>query len=99
MLNISTEDKLMLAVVRVRPTAEQTAQINALLPEVKDWETTVRYLIQHGSAPLFFVKLAHLSNASLLPASVRNLLQQTYYKSLTRGMLLYNVFSEVLDLS
>ena len=97
MLNISAEDKLMLAVVRVQPTAEHTEQINALLPEIKHWEATVRLLTRHGSAPLFFVQLPALANASLLPASVRNVLQQTYYKSLTRGMLLYNVFSEVVD--
>ncbi len=96
-MHISPDDNFLLSVVCLEPTASELERINQLLPQVEDWERVVRLLLKQGSAPLLHVKLPKLTNAALIPAGYRSFLQQAYYKSLTRGMLLYASFDEVIE--
>ncbi len=96
MNKLSPDDQLLCAVVVLHPTAEELAQIDALLPQVNDWERTITLLTQHGSAPLLHVKLPHLANAHCIPPQWVAHVQQVYFKALSRGMLLYNLFREVV---
>ena len=94
-MKISPEDKLLLSVVKTHTTAQELKDIDSLLPLVKDWENFVTQLIAHGSAPLLFKKLSLLNNNSLIPTEVKTKLQQAYYKTLTRSMVLYEGFATV----
>lgn len=89
-------EKLLTSVVLISPSEYELQRINDVLPQITDWDKTFSLLTQHGSAPLLFSKLPKLSNQHLIPSSIRLQLQQVYYKTLTRNMLLYNAFSEVL---
>ena len=94
-MNLTPEDKLLLSVVKLQPSVEELENINALIPQIKDWEGFTNSIIAHGSAPLLFKKLSLLNNNSLIPAKVKTKLQQTYYKTLTRSMVLYEGFATV----
>lgn len=96
-MQLSAEDKLLLAVVNLHSTANELEQINNLLPQVQDWERVLHLLIQHGSAPLLYSKLSVL-NADVIPARVKDQLKQVYYQTLTRSMLLQNALTQVLEL-
>jgi len=96
-MHLSPEDKILLSVVKLHLSAEETIALNALLPEVKDWNLTVDLLIQHGSAPLMYSKLNKLSNSNCIAAELQSKLQQAYYKTLSRSMVLYQNFVEVLQ--
>lgn len=96
MQQLSPDNELLCAVVVLKPTAHQLAHIDALLPQIHNWDNTFLLLTKHGSAPLLHVKLAQLQNARCIPQHIQSLLQQVYFKSLSRGMLLYNLFGEVV---
>lgn len=96
MNKLTPDDQLLCAVVVLKPTAQELAQIDALLPQVQNWERTITLLTQHGSAPLLHVKLPLLANAHCIPPQWVAHVQQVYFKSLSRGMLLYNLFREVV---
>jgi hypothetical protein len=94
-MNLTPEDKLLLSVVKLQPSAVELENINALIPQIKDWEGFTNNIIAHGSAPLLFKKLNLLNNNSLIPTEVKTKLQQAYYKTLTRSMVLYEGFTTV----
>lgn len=93
-MQLTSEHKLMLAVVNTDPSEAELQYIDSLLPMVQDWEYTMRLLTQHGSAPLLHVKLPHLANAHCIPPQWVAHVQQVYFKTLSRNMLLYNAFAE-----
>ena len=96
-MQLTTEDKLLLAVVSIEPSEVELQYIDSLLPLIQRWDYAMRLLTQHGSAPLLYVKLPHLQHAHCIPLHWTSHLQQVYYKSLSRGMLLYRVFVEVVQ--
>lgn len=71
--------------------------LDALLAQVTDWEYLSKHIVDRGIAPLLFKKLPLLKNKSLIPAHLITRLQQTYYLTMSRNMLMYNVFSQVIE--
>ena len=92
-----TEDQIVLRSVKIAPTAGELQELDDLLVGVTDWSYLQRILIERGAAPLFFKKLGALKNSACIPAEVMAGLQQTYYLTLSRGMLMYHVFSDVIN--
>lgn len=95
-MHLTPEDKLLLSVVKLYPSTEELEYMNALIPQITDWEVFTKSIIAHGSAPLLFKKLCLLGNAQLIPVDVITKLQQAYYKTLTRSMVLYEGFIKVV---
>lgn len=92
---LTADDNLLVAVVMARPTGEDIDRINKLLPDIKKWEEVQSLLIQHGSAPLLFKKLSLLRNSHLIPVTIQQALQQAYYHTLSRNMILFNALKEI----
>ncbi|MDR0812048.1 MAG: nucleotidyltransferase family protein [Paludibacter sp.] len=97
-MKFSAEQKIMFLSVRVNPLQSELAAIDEQLPLVSDWTYFLRLLIDRGVAPLFYVKLPLLRNSNLIPQNIQDALMQTYYKVLSRNMLLYKVLKEIVDL-
>jgi hypothetical protein len=95
MLLLTPEDKLILASVKIQPGSDELEQLNALIPLIQDWETLIKNIINRGIGPLLFKKLPLLSNRALIPEQVQIQLQQAYYKTVSRSMILYDAFSNV----
>ena len=96
-MQLTTEDKLILACVKIYPNVQDIELLDKLLPQISNWELLTKNLIERGAAPLFFKKLTSLSNRNLVPENARKQLQSTYYLTLSRTMLMYEHFSKIAN--
>ena len=96
-MHLTPSDQLILSSVRVHPTAADLEALDALIPLIDDWDYLSRTIIERGIGPLFFNKLSLLSNAALIPEVTRTNLQQAYFRTLSRSMVLYDAFRRVAD--
>jgi len=96
-MTLSSADKLILSSIKINPSVTELEQLNSLILEVADWNYLTKTIIDRGIAPLLFKKLPFLTNCSIIPATVREKLQQTYYITISRGTLLLDYFQNIAD--
>lgn len=96
-MHLTYSDQLILSSVRVHPTAADLERLDALIPLIDDWDYLSRTIIERGIGPLFFNKLSLLSNAAFIPEVAKSNLQQAYFRTLSRSMVLYDAFRRVAD--
>ena len=96
-MKLSAEKKLILGSVKIQPTRQELDMLDALLTQVTDWEYVGKHIVDRGIGPLLFKKLALLNNKDLIPEQLVVRLQQSYYLTMSRNILMYNVFSQVVD--
>jgi hypothetical protein len=96
-MKLSSEDKLILASIKINPSVTELEQIDCLILEVTDWDYLIRTIIDRGIAPLLYKKLALLTNSSMMPDTVRTKLQKTYYVTISRGTILLDYFQNIAD--
>jgi hypothetical protein len=94
---LTSEDRMILSCVKIQFNAAELEQINGLIPQIKDWNYLIKTIIDRGIGPLLFKKLPLLSNRALIPEQVQTGLQQAYYKTLSRSMILYEAFRKVAE--
>ena len=94
---LSPANQLILLSAKLEPSVFELVQLNDFIPQIQNWDSAVTNIIARQTAPLFFKKLPLLSNRDLIPVEATNKLQQAYYKSLSRGMVLYNAFEKVAE--
>ena len=93
-MNITYSNQVMLLSARIHPTAKDIEALNNLITLIHDWDSLSETIIKNGYGPLLHRKLPLLSNAILIPKSVKSKLQQAYFKTLGRNMLLYEVYQK-----
>jgi hypothetical protein len=96
-MHLTPEDKLILSCVKIQPTPVELEQINSLIPLIRDWEYLAANIIERGIGPLLFKKLPLLSNNVLIPTDVQTKLQQAYYRTMSRSMVLYEHFRKITE--
>lgn len=96
-MKIKAENEIVLASAKIFPLDGDLDRLNQLIPKISNWEYAVSNIIQRGTGPLFLKKLDRIPNGHLVPAAQREKLQQSYYKSLSRGMVLINAFQRIVD--
>lgn len=96
-MKYKAENEIVLASAKIHPLQDDLVRLNQLIANVTDWEYAISNIIQRGTGPLLFKKLDKLSNSHLIPAEQREKLQQSYYKSLSRGMVLINAFQRIIE--
>lgn len=96
-MKLTPEDRLILSSIKINPSPAELEQINHLIPQIGDWEYLVNNIIDRGIGPLLFKKLPLLSSASIIPESVKIKLQQAYYKTFSRSMVLYEHFRKIIE--
>jgi hypothetical protein len=87
------EDELLLASVRIKPTETDRERISELLSEITDWNYVFMTAVERGMAPLVLKNFQGFE----IPDKVKNALQGAYYRTLSRSMVLYQAFGEVID--
>lgn len=92
---LSPEDKLILSAVKLHPTTEELEQMNNLIPLIQRWDYVAATSIDRGIAPLLYKKLPLLGNK--IPEPIKSKLQQAYYKTFSRSMLMYEHFRKVAE--
>lgn len=92
---LSPEEKIILASVKISPDPSDLELINSEIPFVTNWEYFIDTISLRGIAPLFYIKISALSNAALIPDFVKEKARKIYFKTMSRGMLLYAHFKEI----
>jgi hypothetical protein len=96
-MQLTPEDKLILASVKIQPTTEELEYLNDLIPKIQNWEYLLQTIVDRGIGPLLLKKIPQLSNKELIPSAVHGQLQQVYYRTLSRGMVLYDAFKKIAE--
>ena len=94
-MELLPEDRLIISSININPNTSELKQINDLIPQVQDWNYLITTITDRGIGPLLFKKLPLLSNSTLIPLDVQTKLQQFYYKTLSRSMVLYEHFRKI----
>lgn len=94
---MSPQDQIILLSAKIQPSAEELKLLDTQLALVADWDKVVLNVIERGMGPLFYTKLSKLSNHTFIPTVNKEQLKQAYYKTLTRGMRMYAVFSKAVE--
>jgi len=94
---LQSEDKLILSSVKINLCPSELEQLNCLIKLIQDWDYLITTIIERGIGPLFYKKLPFLTNSSLIPETVKNKLQQAYYKTFSRSTILYEHFRRIAE--
>ncbi|MDO9155186.1 MAG: nucleotidyltransferase family protein [Paludibacter sp.] len=94
-MHLTPSDQLILSSVKINPDQADLDILNALIPQIGDWDNLTKNITDRGIGPLFFKKLPLLSNSVLIPGPALSKLQQVYFRTLSRSMVLYDAFSKV----
>ena len=95
---LSTIDLIILSSAKIHPSNEELHQLNLLIQNVTDWDETVNRLINRAAGPLLYRKLTLLPASKQIPEHAIEKLRQSYFITMTRGMLLYNSFGKVTEI-
>lgn len=95
-MRLNSEEKLILACVKIHPEQADLETINSLIPRIKNWERLIKNIIANGLGPLLYKKLPYLSNRNLLPDFAERRIYKSYLKTLSKNIKLYNAFEIVI---
>ena len=88
---MSLQDQIILLSAKIHPSEKELKALDAQVALVHDWEAVARNLTERGMAPLFYSKLLKLSNFVLISEVSYERLKQSYFRTLSRSMVLYDV--------
>lgn len=93
MHSFSPENSLVIAACSATPDIDK---LKLSIRAINNWETACNKLIKKGVAPLFLELLEKNPELSV-PSAVMTQLRQTYLKTMTRSMVLYDAFREMAE--
>jgi hypothetical protein len=96
-MDLKVEDKLILSCIKIFPDESELEKINSLIPNIQDWDYLIRTIIDRGIGPLFYTKLALLSNSQQIPEYFKTKLKHAYYKTFSRSTILYEHFRKIVE--
>lgn len=95
-LKLTIEDRLILAGVKLNPEDKDIRIIDELVRQISDWDYFIQHAIQHCVGPLLYKNLLLIPNFKRVPDSVTAQLKQTYLKTLSRNMVIYEHFRNAI---
>ncbi|NTW33565.1 MAG: nucleotidyltransferase family protein [Bacteroidetes bacterium] len=96
-MKLTTADKLILAGSKLHLTEKDIQRIENLIPLISKWNSFTDMAIQNGVGPLIHKNISYTNNFGLIPEESLSRLKQTYYRSLSRNMILYEHFSNAIE--
>lgn len=96
-ISLSTEDLVILGSLKIDINSQELSLIDDLIAQITNWDYFLNTITNKGIGPLFFVKIGQFKNSSMIPIFVKKSLNQVYYKTLSRGIIMYNTVSEVIE--
>lgn len=96
-LKLSTEDSLILAGAKLNPDIDDIKQMDELFHLVKDWEYFSEQAIHNGLGPIIYKNLLKNNFTENIPPEEFSKLKQSYYRSLSRNIALYDHFKNVIN--
>ncbi len=96
-MNLSAEDKLLLAAARLDPSAEEIHFMKELISAVNDWKYFTFNAIRNSIAPLAYKNLSLVQHNNEVPLKTLAKFKQTYLVSLSRNAVLYEQFKNAVN--
>jgi len=96
-LNLSFEDKLTLTGSKLHLTENDIRRMEDLILSVTNWNSFTDMAIQNGVGPSIHKNFSFVKNSNLIPEVSLSKLKQTYYRSLSRNMILYEYFRNTVE--
>ncbi|MFA4852404.1 MAG: nucleotidyltransferase family protein [Bacteroidales bacterium] len=97
-MNLTSEDKLLiLAGSKLHFTENDIQRMEDLIPSVTNWNSFTDMAIQNGVGQLIHKNFSSVNNFNLIPKGSLSRLKQTYYRSLSRNMILYEHFRNAVE--
>lgn len=88
----------ILAAKKTTATTVLKNELKTAIQDITDWEKTSLYIIKKGIAPiLWYIYSNDKDIEAIIPEQDRLLYKNTYLKTLTRSMILYNAFQELMS--
>ena len=95
-MELTSEDKLLLACAKINLRQSEIQYIESLLPQITDWNYALKIFVERGAAPLMYKLIPNLSNHSIIPEYVILQLKKVYYLTLSRNLVLYDHFYNIV---
>lgn len=104
--NFSTENQIVIAACSPNPDLSKVKQ---LIYSVENWEISCNKMIKNGVAPLFLdiierypsliisSQIQNINSRKGVPNDVVRKLKQAYLKTISRSLVLYDVFKEIAE--
>jgi len=96
-MTLTPEDQFILSCVKLKPKQADINRLNDLIPLIQDWDMLVQIAVERGIGPLMYKKLSLIEKQNLIPEQQRNILEQTYFMTLRRGMLLHDAYRKIVE--
>jgi len=96
MSKLSTTENLILTIQKLNFNDHDKSVADDLLYKIHDWDYVVESVIRNGTGPLFHRNLSQLSNNNIVPVKVKSTFEQIYFKTLSRNILLYQHFRNII---
>lgn len=78
---------------QIHSSANELIVLNELIQQIKDWD----YCLNRCIGPLFYTKIPQLSNFNLMPHEIKDKLQQSYYLTLSRRIMMCSVYQKAIN--
>ena len=96
-MKLTIEDKLILAGSKLYLTEKDIQYIEDMIPSVTNWNNFTDMVIQNGVGPLIHKNFSLIKNSTLIPEGSLSRFKQTYYRCISRNMVLYEYFRNAVD--
>ena len=97
-MKLKTDDKLILAGAKLHPSDSDIQRMDELIASVTNWKSFTDMSIQNGVGPLIHKNFSLVKNLNLIPKETVSRFKSNYYRSLSRNMVLYEHFRNVVEL-
>jgi hypothetical protein len=98
MNQLNNQQQLIPASAKLHLSEVELQAIDALILKIEDCDYFSTQIIERGLAPLLYKKLPQLSNSHIIPSQVQTKLRAAYYKTVSRSIMLYGAYHEVVEL-
>lgn len=92
---LEPSDRLILLVSKLKVSESDIAGMDMCLTHITDWNAFTVQVIKRGVAGLLNQKLSLLQNKKCIPDDMLVLIEQAYFRTVNRSVLLYSHFSTV----
>ena len=96
MIPLTPEDQFILNCVKLKPSQSDIERLNFLIPLIQDWDNLLKITIERGIGPLMYKNILLLDKQYLIPSGHKDSLQQVYYKTLRRSMVLHDAYLKIV---
>ncbi len=90
-------DKVILLVSKLISTENDIAKIDALLPQINNWDAFAVQVVKRGVAGFFINKLDQFKNKKLIPNEIIFQIEQSYLQTINRSILLLGHYSNAAN--